>query len=76
MVNYPNKKKNPEHFNFIEDIMNDGVKLAIAIGVIVLIIILAVFLLMRHNNSQSGSGIMEFLSDTSPMAPLTATPAM
>jgi hypothetical protein len=75
MVNPRNVRNQKEHFNVFEDIMHDGLKLGIAIGVIVLIIV-AVFLLMRHHNSQGGAGMMEFLSDTSPMAPLTATPSM
>ena len=75
MVNPGNSRDKKEHFNIIEDIMGDGLKLAIAIGVIILIIVV-VYLVMHHNKSQGGAGMMEFLSDVSPMAPLTATPQM
>jgi hypothetical protein len=74
MVN-PNNSRKKEHFNFFENIMNDTVKLAMIIGAIVVILV-AVFLFMHFHKNQGGAGMMEFLSDTSPMAPLTATPAM
>ena len=75
MVNPKNARNKKEHFNFFEDIINDATKLAITIGIIIVIII-AIFFFMQHNKSQDGAGIMNFVSDTSPMAPLTATPAM
>jgi hypothetical protein len=75
MVNPKNSREQKEHFNIIDDITGDGVKLAIAIGVIVLIIV-AIYLVMHHNKSQGGAGMMEMLSDVSPMAPLTNTPSM
>jgi hypothetical protein len=74
MVNPNNNRNKKEHFNLVEDIMNDKMKLAIAIGVIILIMV-AVYLMIK-NKPQAGAGMMEFLSDTSPMAPLTATPAI
>jgi hypothetical protein len=70
--NTPNKK---EHFNVIDDIMGDSVKLAIAIAIILLIVV-AVYLFIHHHKTQAGSGLMEMLSDVSPMAPLTNTPSM
>ena len=75
MVNPGNSRDKKEHFNIIDDIMGDGVKLAIAIGVIVLIIV-AIYLVMHHHKTQGGAGMMEMLSDISPMAPLTNTPSM
>ncbi len=75
MVNPKNSRDKKEHFNIIEDITGDGVKLAIAIGVIILIII-AVYLIMHHNKTQGGAGMMEMMTDFSPMAPLTNTPSM
>jgi hypothetical protein len=75
MVNPGKSRDKKEHFNIIDDITGDGVKLAIAIGIIVLIIA-AVYLLMHHHKTQGGAGMMEMLSDISPMAPLTATPQM
>ncbi len=75
MVNPKNVRKRKEHFNVFEDIMHDGLKLGIAIVIIILIIV-AIFLFMHHQKSQGSAGMTEFLSDTSPMAPLTATPSM
>ncbi len=77
MANPGNSRDKKEHFNIIEDITGDTLKLAIAIGVIVLIIV-AIYLIMHHRKSQGGAGMgmMEYLSDISPMAPLTATPQM
>jgi hypothetical protein len=77
MANPGNSRDKKEHFNIIDDITGDGVKLAIAIGVIILIIV-AVYLIMHHNKNQGGAGMgmMEYISDVSPMAPLTATPQM
>jgi hypothetical protein len=75
MANPRNSRDKKEHFNIIQDIMDDGVKLAIAIGIIVLIIV-AVYLIMHHHKTQGGAGMgmMEYMSDVSPMAALTATP--
>lgn len=76
MVNPNNSRdKKQENFNVFQDIMNDGTKLAIAIGVIILLVVV-VYLIVTHNKSQGGAGMMEFLSETSPMAPLTNTPTM
>jgi hypothetical protein len=73
MVNPGNSRDKKEHFNIIDDIMGDNVKLAIAIGVIILIIVI-IYLVMT-NKPQSGAGMMmEYMSEVSPMAPLTATP--
>ena len=76
MVESKNTRDKKEHFNFIEDIVNDTMKLAIAIGVIVLIIGVIIYFLIHHNKSQGGAGFMEFVSDTSPMAQLTNTPTI
>ena len=75
MVNPNNNRDKKEHFNFVKDIMDDKLKLAIAIAIIILIGV-AAYLLFVHGKSQAGAGMMEFLSDTSPMAPLTNTPDM
>ncbi len=76
MVNPNNSRdKKKEHFNVFTEIINDTKTLAIAIGIIVLLAVI-VFLIVNHNKSQGGAGMMEFLSDTSPMAPLTNTPSM
>ena len=76
MVNPKDNRNKKEHFNFIQDIIDDTMKLFIALGVIALVAVVAVYFLFFHNKSQGGAGMMEFLSDTSPMAPLTATPSM
>ena len=73
MVNPKNDRKK-ENFGVIEDVMNDPMKLGMAIGAIVLLLVLIYFLFM--NKKQAGSGMMELLSDTSPMVPLTNTPSM
>jgi hypothetical protein len=73
MVNPQNSRDKKERFNIIDDIMADGVKLAIAIGVIILIIII-IFILMT-SNKQTGAGMTENFSDYSPMN-LTNTPQM
>lgn len=75
MVNPQDSRNKKEHFNFIDDIMADGVKLGIAIGVIVLIIGVIIYFLMHHNKSQGGAGMMEMLSDYAPIT-LTNTPLM
>jgi hypothetical protein len=75
MVNPRNSRDKKEHFNIIDDIKGDSVKLAIAIAIIVLIIV-AIYLIMHHNKTQEGAGMMDILSEFSPMAPLTATPQM
>jgi hypothetical protein len=75
MVNPNNNRDKKEHFNLIEGIMNDPLKMAIAIAIIVLIIV-AIYFFMKNGKPQDGAGMMEFLSDTSPMAPLTNTPNM
>jgi hypothetical protein len=75
MVNPVNSRDKKEHFNLINDVLGDPIKIAIAIGIIVLIII-AVYLFIHHSKTQGGAGMMEYLSDVSPMAPLTATPQM
>ncbi len=67
------KQENFGILSFFEDILVNTTKLAMVIGVIVVIII-ALFLFM-HYNKQNGTGIMQPFSDTSPMAPLTATPS-
>ena len=73
MVNPKNDRKK-ENFGLIQDVVNDPIKLIIAIAIIVLLLVLIYFLLM--NKKQAGAGMMELMSDTSPMAPLSATPAM
>ncbi len=75
MVNPQNSRDKKEHFNLIEDIKNDKVKLAIAIGVILLIIIVIIYLVMRSNNSQGGAGMIDMYSDYMPLT-LTNTPQM
>ncbi len=77
MANSNNARNNKkEHFNLIEDIMNDKMKLAIVIAIIVLTGVAIYLYLNQH--PQSGAGFMNSLSlsDTSPMAPLTNTPSM
>ncbi len=77
MANPGNSRDKKEHFNIIEDIMGDTIKLAVAIGVIILIIVV-IFLLMSHKPQGgvgAGMGMMD-MTDVSPMAPLTATPQM
>jgi hypothetical protein len=73
MANRNNRDKK-EHFDLIQDILNDNVKLAIAIIIIILIGVV-IYLLLNPQN-QSGAGMMELLSETSPMAPLTNTPSL
>ena len=75
MANLRNSRDKKEHFTIIDNIMDNPVMLAIAIGVILLIII-AIFLIMNHSKAQGGAGMMEYMSDISPMAPLTNTPSM
>ena len=75
MVNPQNSRDKKEHFGIIEDIMNNAVYLAIAIGVILLIVIVIIYLLMQNNKSQGGAGMMDMFSDYTPMN-LTNTPTM
>jgi hypothetical protein len=72
MANPNNRKK--ENFGLIKDILDDKMKLAIAI--IILILIAVVIYMVFMQNQQNGAGMMELLSDTSPMVPLTNTPSM
>jgi hypothetical protein len=74
MANSKNARNNKEHFDLIKDIMNDKVKLAIVIAII-LLSILAVYLFVTQKH-QTGSSFIASLSDTSPMAPLTQTPSL
>ncbi len=77
MVNPKNARNKKEHFGFmstIEDIITNKYTLAMIIGAIILIIA-AIFFYMYYTRTHSSSA-MNFLSDTSPMAPLTATPSM
>ena len=69
----PNNR-NKEKFDLIKDILDDKMKLAIA--VVILILIAVVIYMVFNQNRQSGAGMMELLSDTSPMVPLTNTPSM
>jgi hypothetical protein len=69
----PNNR-NKEKFDLVQDILNDNVKLAIA--VVILILIAVVLYMVFNSKNQTGSGMMDLLSDTSPMVPLTNTPSM
>ena len=72
MANRNNRNK--EKFDLVKDILGDTTKLAIA--VIILILIAVVVYLLLNPQVQSGAGMMELLSETSPMVPLTNTPSM
>ena len=74
MANSKDNRKQ-EKFDFVQDILNDKVKLAIAIGIIILIIVV-IYMLLTNKKPLSGAGMMELYSDTSPMAPLTNTPSI
>ncbi len=74
MANSKNARNNKEHFDLVETIMANKLKLAIIIAIIILSGV-AVYLYMTQH--QSGGSLAAFsisLSDTSPMAPLTNTP--
>jgi hypothetical protein len=68
--NARNDKK--EHFDFIQDVMSNPIKLAIVIAIIVLSGV-AIYLFLTQQQT-TGSNMFSSLSDTSPMAPLTNTP--
>ena len=72
MANRNNRNK--EKFDLVQDILGDTTKLAIA--VVILILIAVVVYLLLNPQPQNGAGMMELLSDTSPMVPLTNTPSM
>jgi len=73
MANSKNARDNKkEHFNLINDIMDDPVKLAIVIAIIVLSGV-AIYLFVNQKHNTVG-GMIGSLSDISPMAPLTNTP--
>ena len=73
MANSKNARdRKKENFNAIGDIMADPIRIMIIIAIIILSGV-AVFLYVKQTH-QSGAGMMDLLSDTSPMAPLTVTP--
>ena len=70
-----NSDKKQENFDLFKDLMADPVKLIIVIIIIILIGVVAYMMITQHG-SQGGAGMMEFLSETSPMGQLTQTPLM
>jgi hypothetical protein len=74
MVNSGNPRDKKEHFTIINDVLANPMLIAIVIGVIILIGVV-IFLLMSHK-SQASIGMMDYMTDISPMAPLTQTPQM
>ena len=81
MVKPVNSRDKKEHFNFMSTIENIGAKIVdnvmwIAIVIGIIIIAVAAYFFIHHNKTQGGAGIMDYMTDVSPMAPLTATPQM